>query len=347
MAHNKEYSLYYKSTNPNLPQVTSLVDQLHQWDGSSSMPPEIFRSEGAMPPSWTKGDYIVWSDTYTLGYTDEANAAPIYYTDLGLGDARILRVINHVAKRVGVSAFSNVVDAKTWAQNHPKIYVAVAAEDNGDVCTLYEITTTTTSTISYIPCGSPTDTVETITVLQAINGGSAVDFSGNQSYPAIQPVNLGQSVGTTTMNFQAYNVPDRFVIHYNGAIALDTGYRGSSSYNYGGSSRAAFNNSLRGKVDPVSGATYPLSNITPGVEIDGYPTVTSPGQGNASFNKNLPNITSAQIKVYAPMGGTAWNLTLGLPNGESSPVGGGSQTIIISSENLPVVTSGSATITKL
>lgn len=348
MAHNKHFPLYSRDTDPNLPQVVKLADKLYQWDGTSNMPLEIQNSDSAMPPIWSIGNYVIWSDTHTMGYTNASDAALICYTDSGLGDARILKVINHVAKRLGQSKFTDITAAKAWADAEPKIYVAVMTDTRIGVCNQYQITFTNAAQISYIPCGSLTGNTDTINLLPGVDGGSAVNFSGNQSYPAIQSVNLGQSTGPTNLSFEAFNVPDRFIVNYNGAVAIDTGYRGGHTYNYGGSARSSFNNSLTGKVDPLTGGTYPLAASTPGIEADGYPTVTAPGNGNISFNKNVAGVTAADVRVYAPMSGTAWNLNLGLPNGETQVTGGSSSnTIVIGSAELPTVISGTATIVAL
>lgn len=353
MSVNKEYSLYYRSTNPNLSQVFALTDKLYQWDGTSSMPTEVAQNKGAMPPTWGLGHYVIWSDTYTLGFTDEANAAPMFFTDLGIGDARILRVINHVAKKLNVSEFTDVTAAKTWAENESRIWVNVMTDDNVGICVPYQVQVSSSSVISYVPCGSTSGALEQISVLPVINGGQAVNFSGQNAYPAIQSINLGQSVGNTLLTYDAYGVPDRFVVYYDNKVAIDTGYRGEASYyNIGGANRSAFNASLTGKQDPVTGGTYPLSTSIAGIQSDGYPEVIAPGRGSITFNKNLANVTSADIKVYAPMSGTAWELTMGLPNGESSVVGGGTGTNTVNisvdgSGGAPTVVSGSAIITKL
>lgn len=135
MAANKEYSLYYKSTNPGLSQVQSLADQLHQWDGSSSMPTEIRNEKGAMPPGWKSNDYIIWTDTYTMGATDEANAAPMYFSDLGMGGEKRLNVINHVAKRLGAGPFDDLAAAEVWARGESRIYVNLTTSSNASTST--------------------------------------------------------------------------------------------------------------------------------------------------------------------------------------------------------------------
>ena len=153
-------------------------------------------------------------------------------------------------------------------------------------------TTTTSTTQVPTPCGTPNV------------------YSGGVSYPTSKTSTVGTSTGNSTLNFDAYNVPDRFIVQWNGNYVIDTGYRGDSSYNIGGIDRGAFNSSLSGKVDPITGLTYPNTTQWPG---DGYPRVVSPGSGFPVFSKNASSPTTANIFVYAPLSGTAWSFTLSCP----------------------------------
>lgn len=135
-------------------------------------------------------------------------------------------------------------------------------------------------------------------------------FSGGSSYPSQQTINLGTDAGDVSFSFEAFSQPDRFIVEFNGAIVIDTGYRGISSYDFGGASRSSFNASLNGKIDPILETTYPdISNFPD----DGFPRVISPGNGTSTFLKNTSTPTTAKISVYGPMIGTAWNYTLGCP----------------------------------
>ena len=155
--------------------------------------------------------------------------------------------------------------------------------------------TTTTTTISGLPCGTP------------------VSYASGQAYPSSGLSYLGTSYGTVNLTFDALNIPDQFIVIYDNNIVINTGYRGSSSYDFGGGSRNSFKTALSGKTDPVNGGVYP--NFTNYVD-DGYPRViTAPsgsaGSGVQSFYKSLTQ--TAIVKVYAPMPSTQWNYTLGCP----------------------------------
>lgn len=140
--------------------------------------------------------------------------------------------------------------------------------------------------------------------------GQQTQFSGGQSYPDTQAFDLGTDTGDVTITFEAFNVPDRFITRYNDQVVSDTGYRGADSYDFGGSNRSSFNNSLTGKLDPITGLEYPDTVNFPD---DGYPRVTSPGNGTDVFTKSLTSPATAFIDVYGPMSGTAWNVIMSCP----------------------------------
>lgn len=97
-------------------------------------------------------------------------------------------------------------------------------------------------------------------------------------------IDLGTATGLVTLNFEAFTVPDIFIVEYDGASVINTGYRG------------------------VSG-TYD------GVAV----TVAGPGLGSASFTKSTANPTSCTVRIDAPFTGTAWEFDLSCPGGGAPP----------------------------
>jgi hypothetical protein len=71
-------------------------------------------------------------------------------------------------------------------------------------------------------------------------------YTGGPSYPYSRVVDLGTDVGYVKFNYDAINVPDRFIVRYNGSVVIDTGYRGSNVYDFGifGFNRSQFTESL-------------------------------------------------------------------------------------------------------
>jgi hypothetical protein len=192
-------------------------------------------------------------------------------------------------------------DASTYV-NCDVTYAPFAAKASNQLVVKSNLVTTTTTTL--IP---PTTTT---TTTQLIACQSSVSYSGGQAYPTIVGVDMGNSTGIAILTYNAFGVPDMFMLEWNSTLVFNSGYRGDSAYDYLGAFRSSFTSSLTGQTDPIYNTTYPdLTNYPD----DGYPRVTSPGNGVGSFDKNLASPTITTAKVYAPMSGTAWELFLGCP----------------------------------
>lgn len=144
---------------------------------------------------------------------------------------------------------------------------------------------------------------------------NTVVYPGGQSYPTVININLSSGIGIVNLIpfIDGYGslVPDRFIVFFNQIRVIDTGYicDNPTSWNTLNSyDRDVFTWGLRNKIDPVLGITYPSLAHFP---MDGYPLV---GEiSTYSFNKNLSNVTQAQVRVYAPTQNTVWNFKLTCP----------------------------------
>lgn len=125
------------------------------------------------------------------------------------------------------------------------------------------------------------------TAIPTIPCGVASSYSGGTSYPTIQQVTLGSDTGVVTLNYNAYSIPDKFVVEFDGVEVINTGYRGDSFY------QSQLNSALAYYGDPAE-------------TIQGF------GSGSATFNKTTAT-TTATVKVYAPMSGTGWVFDLSCP----------------------------------
>ena len=186
-----------------------------------------------------------------------------------------------------------------------------------DVMEICETDLPTTTTIESTTTLQPATTTEQpTTTIEGINCGEVVEYTGGESYPTEETIILGSTTGLVTLTYDVYTIPDLILVYFDGSIVINTGYRGYGAfYDFGGAGRTSFKAALYGKADPVNGGTYPNTTNYPD---DGYPRVTSgdvvgyPGRGTATFNKTTTTAT-ATVKIYAPMGGTAWSFTLGCP----------------------------------
>lgn len=112
--------------------------------------------------------------------------------------------------------------------------------------------------------------------------GSPVSFSGGVGTTS-HTVNIGSDMGLVLFTFNAYYVPDRFVVTWDGLDVIDTGYRGS----------ATLNPTLIGL---------------------GLPPVSGPGSGTATFFKNKASPSLLTVTVYGPITGTAWSFSVDCPS---------------------------------
>ena len=137
---------------------------------------------------------------------------------------------------------------------------------------------------------------------------------GQQNYPTALESVLGSGTGTVTLTPNPKGIPDRWIVSWDGADVIETGYISTNParYNIGGVDRGQFTASLQGRTAP-EGGTYPL---TPGgtapnvIASDGYPVINAIGTYNFTKN-NATNI--ATVDVYGPMTGTGWSSTLSCP----------------------------------
>ena len=163
----------------------------------------------------------------------------------------------------------------------------------------------------------------TSTTTTIISCGSEIDYGGAFAYPTTNIVSLGSGTGTVEFVYDAYSVPDRFILIYDGDFIIDTGYRGDSSYDYGQPGRTSFTSALTGREDPITGNTYPDIDNYPD---DGYPRIVGPGSGSDSFDKLNSTPVNITVSVYAPMDGTAWVYSVGCPNGSTTTTTSSSST---------------------
>lgn len=113
-------------------------------------------------------------------------------------------------------------------------------------------------------------------------------YSGNSGTFEFK-VDFGVAIGEAGINYDAYSVPDKFDIEWNGQI-ISSGYVGSNSYD------------------------QQLINL--GINRKDIKTASpANGSGQLLFNKTSASPSTAIIRVHAPMGNTGWNIAGICPNG--------------------------------
>ena len=139
------------------------------------------------------------------------------------------------------------------------------------------------------------------------------------SYPTFLESILGSTTGVVTLTPVPYDIPDRWVIDWNGSNVIDTGYISNTpaTYNIGGAQRNIITEDLNGLQVPelAIGQVYPQpqGGIFPNViASDGYPVINPIDPTECVFDKDAV-ASIADIKVYGPMRGTGWRSTLSCP----------------------------------
>lgn len=130
-------------------------------------------------------------------------------------------------------------------------------------------------------------------------------YNGGHSYPSRILIDLGTSAGVVTLTYDARNLPDKFIIMDPNApppssgILLNTGYRGHSSF------QPDICDFYSKKGLPCPACYNPIFPEL-GCEIIGG------GEGSQSFFKTS-SVRWVYLEVYAPIGQTVWDATVGCP----------------------------------
>ena len=122
------------------------------------------------------------------------------------------------------------------------------------------------------------------------------------------PINLGSATGTVTIEYQAYGVPDKFVFTWNGNTYTSGSGNGTGSGFVGSSTYAS------------TSLVQPLTTLTGVYGGSSGPQVQHGGRGTITFNKNS-STSSSNMRITAPLGGTAWWFSVSCPG--MQVIGGG------------------------
>jgi len=78
----------------------------------------------------TSSQYLIYSDTFTLGTTTQANATPVAYSTPDLTDQSLLNLINTLPPRIGQTAFTSLPIALQWLQSSNKFFLIRGETEN-------------------------------------------------------------------------------------------------------------------------------------------------------------------------------------------------------------------------
>jgi len=130
-----------------------------------------------------------------------------------------------------------------------------------------------------------------------VSCGMPTTYGGGAGFPTDTIISLGAGTGLVNFFYDAQSIPDKFQVYFDGALVIDTGYKGDISQ------QTTLNAAL-------AAMGLPPETITNG-NIDGI------GRGQTSFNKTTAS-TTALVRVYSPITGTAWTFNLQCPTAFSN-----------------------------
>ena len=303
--------LYFRSSNPGLANVNTKATKLYEWDGTGEMPSELALGKGAMPPAEISGETIIWADSFTLGYTSEANSYPVFFSDGAAGDAKILRMINHVANRVGQPMFNDVAAAKVWASTVGSVYFVEAGAGASPAGLQWNLNTTTNEANQHIYTNGYTmfDTNPgTWTPGQNYFRFATTALDGTYNLTAFQNLSNGYiKVAIDASNYAIYQVT----------------YTSTNNYSYTNGAGETVNLTINSVVETVgsrpaqgNGSVNPVyATITMGATVaDLTPTANKVydlyAVNNIVNDEWLPGMINYLSPAYA---GQAWPSTISIP----------------------------------
>lgn len=78
----------------------------------------------------TSSQYLIYSDTYTMGTSTQANSIPVAWSTPDLTDTSLLNLINTLPPRVGQTAFTSLPIALQWLQSSNKFFLIRGGTEN-------------------------------------------------------------------------------------------------------------------------------------------------------------------------------------------------------------------------
>jgi hypothetical protein len=153
--------------------------------------------------------------------------------------------------------------------------------------------------------------------LKQISCNSNLNVDGQEGIYEVE-VTIGTEKGLTGLRYEAFSIPDRFQLFFNGNKVADSKYVGSALSQHKNALLAVNN-----KVVPIfeyDGAKFVNSGRTEVVTVtnsdiaNGTPSEPTAGKGEIKFTKDKAEVTVMKLKVYGVLGSTLWNATPICPN---------------------------------
>ena len=167
----------------------------------------------------TSSQYLIYSDTYSTGASNESNVTPAAWSTPDLTDTSLLNLINTLPDRVGQIAFLNIKDALIWLNETGKYFLIKNGYENlitsGLTLNLDAAWYNSYSGGTYwydISGNNKRGTLTNGPVLNTGNTGS-IYFDGSDDFCVIPSTSLnGQSSGTISTWVKIYDLDFQYMV---------------------------------------------------------------------------------------------------------------------------------------
>lgn len=140
--------------------------------------------------------------------------------------------------------------------------------------------------------------------LEPVACSVATTFQGGKAVPSVTAITIGSDTGPMIFRFATGFCPDKAEVWIGGVKVLDTGWWGDPSWQDRLDSACA-----------AAGIASGTINAIPDLTHDTYEQWDANEAATFVVDKNVGD-TTAIVKIFAPVGGTAWKFRLGCPNSD-------------------------------
>ncbi len=294
------YNIAITSSN----EAGQFIHNQYSWiDGTFSSPLHsnqiTFSSDTSSDPivsqyskvSGAIGSGVVPSEGATVNIISNKLATDDYVFDNSTNQFRYLRTdtsySNNSIEILGLINDSNLASPIVTSGDENYAQFTMPNNTGSNLYLIWDYRNPTQALLNFNTSSARNACCDSLPVGPVIPCNTATGYSGGPAFPDVQVIELGATTGVVEVTCEAYDVPDKFIVEFDGVEVINTGYRGLTSL------QGQLNTALADKGLPPE-------------------TITSPGFVVATFNKTT-STTTAILKVFAPLSGTAWRVTAGCP----------------------------------
>lgn len=160
-----------------------------------------------------------------------------------------------------------------------------------------------------------------------ISCNQSLNVDGNEGIYEVE-ITIGTETGDTGLRYEAFGIPDRFQLFFDGQLVADSKFVGDNLTDYKVDLSTISNKELN--VYEYDGSKFINSGRTEIITIgendiaNSSPSELPFGKGQLKFNKNKAEVTVMKLRVIGVLGQTIWNASPVCPNQFPSDSSGGS-----------------------